>query len=68
MISDEHRKLIHDLANSLSVLDASVSRSLTLLLKNHPELVEEITRLKKADEFSKKSISILKQFREASSN
>jgi hypothetical protein len=68
MISDEHRKLIHDLANSLSVLDASLSRSLTLLLKNHPELVEEITRLKKADEFSKKSISILKQFRETYSH
>lgn len=61
---DETRKYIHDLANNFSILDASVSRALTLLSRNHPEAMDEITRLKKADEYIKKSIHTLKNFRE----
>ena len=58
------RKYIHDLANSLSIVEASVSRALTLLSRNHPELADEIHKLKKADEYSKKSITTLREFRE----
>jgi hypothetical protein len=64
-MSDEgQRKFLHDLANSLSIVDASVSRVLTLLMRNHPELVDEINRLKKTDEYSKKSILALNEFRQ----
>lgn len=61
---DETRKYIHDLANNFSIMDASISRALTLLTRNHPELEDELTRLKKADEYMKKSITTLKAFRE----
>lgn len=61
---DEQRKFIHDLANSLSIVEASVARALTLLNRNHPELADEIHRLQKADEYSKKSINTLREFRE----
>lgn len=61
---DQHRKYIHDMANSLSILEANVSRVLTLLTKNHPELTDEITRLKKADEYSRKLITTLRDFRD----
>lgn len=64
MSLDEQRKFIHDMANSLSIMEASVARVLSLLIKNHPELVDEIHRLKKADEYSKKSIESLRSFRE----
>ncbi len=64
MSHDETRKYIHDLANSFSIIDASVLRALTLLTRNHPELEDEILRLKKADEYVKKSITTLKAFRE----
>jgi hypothetical protein len=64
MSNEGQRKLIHDLANSLSIVDASVSRVLTLLMRNHPELVDEISRLKKSDEYSKKSILALNEFRQ----
>lgn len=61
---DEQRKYVHDLANSLSIVEASVSRALTLLSRNHPELTDEIHRLQKADEYAKKSITTLREFRE----
>lgn len=61
---DETRKHIHDLANTFSIIDASVSRALTLLNRNNPQLADEITRLKKADEYIKKSIHNLRQLRE----
>ena len=61
---DEHRKYIHELANTLSILDGNVARVLTLLTRNHPEMKEEISKLMKADEYSKKSIHTLKIFRE----
>jgi hypothetical protein len=64
MSLDEQRKFIHDMANSLSIMEASVARVLSLLNKNHPELEDEIHRLKKADEYSKKSIETLREFRE----
>ena len=62
---DEQRKYIHEMANSLSIVEASVSRALSLLSKNHPDLEDEINRLKKADEYSKKSIEALRGLREA---
>lgn len=61
---DETRKHIHDLANAFSVIDASVARALTMLTRSHPELAEEITRLKKADEYIKKSIHTIRALRE----
>jgi hypothetical protein len=61
---DETRKYIHDLANSFSIIDASVARALTLLTRNHPELADEIARIRKADEYIKKSIHTLRAFRE----
>lgn len=61
---DETRKYIHDLANNFSIMDASISRALTLLTRSHPELADEITRIRKADEYMKKSIHTLKAFRE----
>lgn len=61
---DEQRKYIHDLANNFSIMDASLSRALTLLTRNHPQLNDEIQRLRKADEYMKKSIHTLKAFRE----
>lgn len=64
MSLDEQRKFIHDMANSLSIMEASVARVISLLTKNHPELTDEINRLKKADEYSKKSIETLREFRE----
>jgi hypothetical protein len=64
MSQDETRKYIHDLANNFSILDASISRALTLLSRNHPDAHDEITRLRKADEYIKKSIHTLRSFRE----
>lgn len=61
---DETRRYIHDLANNFSILDASVSRALTLIQRNHPTAADEIARLRKADEYIKKSIHTLKSFRE----
>ncbi len=61
---DEQRKYIHDLANHFSIIDASVTRALQLLTRNHPELADEIARIRKADEYVKKSIHTLKAFRE----
>jgi hypothetical protein len=62
---DDQRKYIHDLANTLSIVESSVSRVLTLLKKNHPDMTDEIQRLQKADEYSKKSIEALRGLREA---
>lgn len=64
MNHDETRKYIHDLANTFSIIDASVSRALTLLSRNNPQLADEIARLKKADEYVKKSIHTLRAMRE----
>lgn len=64
MSHDETRKYIHDLANTFSIIDASVSRALTLISRNSPQLTDEITRLQKADEYVKKSIHILRELRE----
>jgi hypothetical protein len=61
---DEQRKHIHDMANSISIVEASVARVLKLLAKDHPELEDEIARLKKADEYSKKCIDSLRSLRE----
>ena len=58
------RKYIHDLANSFSILDASISRTITMLSRSNPHLIEEINRLRKADEYMKKSIDTLRQLRE----
>jgi superfamily I DNA and RNA helicase len=64
MSFDETRKYIHDLANSFSVIDASLVRVITLMSRNNPQLADEIQRLCKADEHVKKSIHTLKQLRE----
>ncbi len=64
MSFDQQRKYIHDLANTFSIIDASVSRALTLLSRNNPQLTDEIARLVKADEYIKKSIDTLRAMRE----
>jgi hypothetical protein len=61
---DEERKFVHDMANTITIVEASVSRVLSLLTRNHPELEEEISRLRKADEYSKKCITSIKEFRD----
>jgi hypothetical protein len=61
---DETRKYIHDLANSISIIDASIARALSLLTKNHPDLKDEIARIQKADEYIKKTIHTLRAMRE----
>lgn len=61
---DETRKYIHDLANSISIIDASVARALSMLTKNHPDLKDEIARIQKADEYIKKTIFTLRAMRE----
>ena len=61
---DETRKYIHDLANSISIIDASVARALSLLTKNHPDLKYEIARIQKAVEYIKKTIHTLRAMRE----
>jgi hypothetical protein len=58
------RKYIHDMANTISIVDASLSRVLTLLTRNNPQLEDEINRLKKADENLKKTITALRELRE----
>ena len=63
-MNDETRKYIHDLANTFTIIDASISRALTLLSNHNPQLSDEIMRLKKADEYVKKSILTLRQLRE----
>jgi hypothetical protein len=64
MNHDETRKYIHDLANSFSIIDASLTRVITLISRNNPQLADEIQRLRKADEYVKKSVHTLKQLRE----
>lgn len=61
---DETRKYIHDLANSISIVDASLNRVLTLLSRSNPQLKDEIDRLKKADEYVKKTITTIRDLRE----
>lgn len=63
MNHEETRKYIHNLANDFSIIDASLARALSLLSKNNPQLVDEINRLKKADEYVKKSIQTLRELR-----
>lgn len=57
------RKYIHDLANHFAIMDASITRALTLVQKNHPDSQDEIQRLTKANEYMKKSIETLKELR-----
>lgn len=61
---DETRKYIHDLANSISIVDASLNRAMTLLVRSNPQLKDEIERLKKADEYVKKTITTIRELRE----
>jgi hypothetical protein len=64
MPHDETRKYIHELANQLFVIDASVSRALSLLdKKSSDQSEEEITRLRKAAEYLKKSIATIHDLR-----
>jgi hypothetical protein len=56
-------RFFHDLANNFSVIDFSLSRVLKKLCEHHPDLVDEIQRLQKAHDYSKKSIDLLKTFR-----
>ena len=63
MNHEETRNYIHDLANNFSIIDASLARALTMLSRNNPQLTEEIQRLKKTDEYVKKSIQTLRDLR-----
>ena len=60
---DQTRKHIHDLANTFSIIDASVHKTLKLLNQNHPDLKEEIQRLEMANDYIKKSIQTLRDLR-----
>ncbi len=63
MLHDETRKFVHELANQMFVIDASVSRALKLAEKKLPESDEEVMRLKKAEEYIKKSITTITNLR-----
>jgi large-conductance mechanosensitive channel len=58
------RQFVHDLANNFSILDASITKAIVEINRIHPELEREVKSLKKADEYMKKSIQILKEFRD----
>ncbi len=58
------RKYVHDLANFLSVADASLSRSIKLLTEKLSLESEELKRLQKTEEALKKSIEALQNLRE----
>lgn len=64
MKNEDVRKFIHDLANSLSVIDASLARASTLLEKNHPQSIEELSRVRMSHDHVRKSILMLREFRE----
>jgi hypothetical protein len=64
MDSDLQRKYLHDMANALAIIEGSVNRALKLLSNNHPQLTEEIDRLKKADDYCKKTIHTLRELRD----
>ena len=64
MNSNPLRKYVHDLANSLSVADASLSRSLKLLTEKLSPESEELKRLQKTEEALKKSIETLQKLRQ----
>jgi hypothetical protein len=64
MVQDETRKYIHDLANHFTIIDASLMRAIQLITRSHPEMADELARLRKADEYVKKSVHTLKSFRE----
>lgn len=61
---DQTRKHIHDLANNFSIIDAQISKTLTLLARDNPQLKDEIERLTKAGLYMKKSIDILREMQE----
>lgn len=63
MNEGDHRKFIHDMANNLSVVDASLTYVLRLLKKSHPQLEDEIRRLTMAQMNSGKCIETLKSYR-----
>lgn len=65
MTYDDHRKFIHDMANHLSVVDASLSYVLRLLKRDHPQLEDEIRRLMMAQTNSGHCIQSLKAYRGA---
>lgn len=63
MSIEKQRKLIHDIANNLSVVDSNLSIVLRALTQNHPHLSAEIERLRKAGENSGLAINSLRELR-----
>lgn len=63
MSIEEQRKCLHDLANSLSVLEGLVLITKRSLEKNQPQLQDEITKLNKALDYSKQSMESLQSLR-----
>ena len=63
MTIEKQRKLIHDIANNLSVVDSSLTLVIRSLTKNHPHLSQEIDRLKKVSENSAVAINALRELR-----
>jgi len=63
MTIEKQRKLIHDIANNLSVVDSNLTVVIRSLAKNHPHLSQEIDRLKKVSENSAVAINALRELR-----
>ena len=59
---------MHDLANSLSVLEGLVLVTTRSLKKDNPQLVNEIEKLTKSLDYSKKAIDSLQKLRELIKN
>jgi len=68
MSIEEQRKCMHDLANSLSVLEGLVLVTTRSLKKDNPQLVNEIEKLTKSLDYSKKAIDSLQKLRELIKN
>jgi hypothetical protein len=62
--SNQQRKFIHDLANSISIVEMCLSSSLRDIKDVHPEMTETLKRLEKGVEYSKKTVQGLKDFRQ----
>ena len=63
MTIEKQRKLIHDIANNLSVVDSNLVIVIRALTKNNPHLSVEIDRLMKATENSSHAINSLRELR-----
>jgi len=59
----EERRLIHELANHLTIVQGAVAKALRTLQENPAGMAAERERLQKAEDYVRKSIQALKDLR-----